>query len=1593
MNKKIICLFMSLVLVMTFAMGVQAADDSVEYRQLSDDEVGLEIIKDTVLDLNGHTVTNATVAEGVTLQLIDSANNGYDAAACGSFSGTVNGTVEQVVNYNDKSYLVIQEDGKYSAHRFCAEITHVSLVPERVALGYKAEFQADDKINKMVAGYGYAMWLNDYAPVVRIRESVIDKNVLTLRLQNILGENDAALNELGSKATIGGKAIIRFNVNGEELTVEGADRQITLQQTVEAVNSALGANRNAYSKAQIQSVRNLCTKYVDYMTEWEQEYIFTEDKFAAVENVSATYGDTLTLGKVFTVIDGMTIGENVTATVNGVAITVGTNWADTVLNLNAGEAEITITDNDRCWTATNTVVIEKANPSYAAPTGLTAIYGQTLADVELPTGFAWDSPGAVGNAGENTFYVTYTPDDTDNYNVVTGIEVIVAVSKAASSVTAPTAKELTYTGNAQALVNEGQATGGKLVYKLGDGEYSETIPTATNAGTYTVYYKVVGDENHNDSEIGTVEVTIAKAASSVTAPTAKELTYTGEAKALITAGTASGGTLVYSLDNVTFAKTIPTETNAGKYTVYYKVVGDENHNDSEIGTVEVTIAQATPIVTAPTGRTATVGQTLADVDLPDGFAWKNDSEALDEAGTLKFIAVYTPEDANYKSVEVEVEVEVAAKAEPTEKFVQKMPKVEFTYRLGNGNTVAMGSIFAAIEGAEIDSASVTATVTAVDGVGVSGTFAPNTSDWTKGTLQFSGTGVVKVTISATDAIPCELTFEIVNAKNATSAASATANNVVLLNDCDLDTLTVSNGYTLFGNGFTLTRTTDLAYYNVGMGFVMVNNGMLDNVRIICPNYPLSVLYGSQAKLDEYVDSSGSNWYNIYNAVTMDGNSTIANSYISGGRVAVHIRSGRAVVENTTLHGGAAANIQVGTAQSVVLRDITLIQKPITATVHNTEKTVMGFGVLVTADGASGDTTPITLEGMFNQFAWACEEYKDYIPQDYQSVVPMVMKQTDYVHDITVYNTATDWVSLGIAYLPENVGDKINAPSIDDSKLTNTSEVFGLANFTFLGSNVYVYSQKNTNTAGSVLTEPKYQVPNINEVSQPVVKYTDSTSGVTAKYAYDADYGWTSSVTVDLDSTGGTYTFDFANLIVSKYGKPLSYTVTDASGATVEKAPVSIAESGVREYTLTITDNVDRNGEAIYTHHLTLTSTKTSIPEPVLETNTKGDALQVVKSKNDDWSIAVPALTNTTVKYWDKTQGKEVSLDLSTLTPTTSGKQNKTENWWQYTDGDGDFTLKVTSGYIHDTKQVYGMPVVVNNTLYFTISSTNGYVSQSTTSRTVTLTYEFVDSNGKTLTFSKTWSVTFSSSAKQYSYSDFCNGTLKEASSGGCVTPETLVTLADGTQKQIQHLTYEDQLLVWNFTTGEYAVKPASAIVNHGADNYDVLHLQFSDGSEVKVIDKHGFFDMDVNKFVFIDEKNVDSYVGHTFAKQGAGTYGTAELVGYYVSNEFTEAYSILSHEYDNVFVEGMLSITPLPGIDNEAFYGCLVVGDNMKYDQEAIGAYIEKHGLYTYEELEPYGVTYTQYVGANLAYLKIMVGEGIVSLEEIMAILTEYVPQ
>ena len=118
----------------------------------------------------------------------------------------------------------------------------------------------------------------------------------------------------------------------------------------------------------------------------------------------------------------------------------------------------------------------------------------------------------TGSVGTVTVVIKST-----NYEDITLTVNVNATNKLVSTVTAPTVNTLTYNGAEQALVTAGKTTGGTMLYRLGDSEWSEQIPTAKNAGEYTVWYKVQGNAEYADVAEQNVTVTVAKKAVTVTA--------------------------------------------------------------------------------------------------------------------------------------------------------------------------------------------------------------------------------------------------------------------------------------------------------------------------------------------------------------------------------------------------------------------------------------------------------------------------------------------------------------------------------------------------------------------------------------------------------------------------------------------------------------------------------------------------------------------------------------------------------------------------------------------------------------------------------------------------------------------------------------------------------------------------------------------------------------------------------------------------------------------------------------------------------------------------------------------------------------------
>ena len=342
-------------------------------------------------------------------------------------------------------------------------------------------------------------------------------------------------------------------------------------------------------------------------------------------------------------------------------------------------------------------VVAKATPTYTVPTGLTAKYGQTLADVTLPDGWSWmDSSESVGGASTaaKTFQAKFTPKDTENYNTVENIELEITVNKAdggnlktvdleqkytdASDHTytpdwagLPAGQDWTFSSEASIVLpkQDFAADGNLLTYAISGGKAGDKITLILKASC----------DNYEDFTI-TLNVTLTEKDDQ------KPLTITGntsviygEKLTLTTTGGSGMGAVTYRIDNAisTGEATIDPNTGVltpvkvGSVSVIATKAGDNNYNDVTSAPFVLMIKPATPTGEPKYTKITTSGKTLKDVtltiegstlNLSDGkLEWVDDKgEPLPDDTTVKANTTYkwrfTPDDDNYTTLTGEVEL-------------------------------------------------------------------------------------------------------------------------------------------------------------------------------------------------------------------------------------------------------------------------------------------------------------------------------------------------------------------------------------------------------------------------------------------------------------------------------------------------------------------------------------------------------------------------------------------------------------------------------------------------------------------------------------------------------------------------------------------------------------------------------------------------------------------------------------------------------------------------------------------------------------------------------------------------------------------------
>ena len=402
----------------------------------------------------------------------------------------------------------------------------------------------------------------------------------------------------------------------------------------------------------------------------------------------------------------------------------GTKWeniqADT---LNAGTyymyAELGETENyDSFTTACEKFRVLRAMPTCTKPTGLTAIYGQTLADVKLPDGWSWmNSSESVGDASTvtKTFQAKFTPTDTDNYNMVENIELEVMVNKAdggnlktveleqkytdASEHTytpdwarLPAGQDWTFSSEASIVLpkQDFAADGNLLTYAISGGKAGDKITITLKASC----------DNYEDFTIALTITLTEKDNQQALRITGGITVVYGQTLQLGTSGGSGSGAVTYTVTNGTGEATIDsnsvlTPVRIGSVTVTATKAGDSEYNAVTSSPVEITITRAVPTGEPAYTKITASGKTLADAALGIGaitpaggtIAW-DDPTTTEVVANKSYGWTYTPTDTNYTTLTGSIQLwHKSASSGGGSYYAPTVPDMPMLYRGCTGDAV------------------------------------------------------------------------------------------------------------------------------------------------------------------------------------------------------------------------------------------------------------------------------------------------------------------------------------------------------------------------------------------------------------------------------------------------------------------------------------------------------------------------------------------------------------------------------------------------------------------------------------------------------------------------------------------------------------------------------------------------------------------------------------------------------------------------------------------------------------------------------------------------------------------------------------------
>ena len=216
--------------------------------------------------------------------------------------------------------------------------------------------------------------------------------------------------------------------------------------------------------------------------------------------------------------------------------------------------------------------------------------------------------------------------------------------------------------------------------------------------------------------------------------------------------------------------------------------------------------------------------------------------------------------------------------------------------------------------------------------------------------------------------------------------------------------------------------------------------------------------------------------------------------------------------------------------------------------------------------------------------------------------------------------------------------------------------------------------------------------------------------------------------------------------------------------------------------------------------------------------------------------------------------------------------------------------------------------------------------------------------------------------------------------GGCVTPDTLVSLTDGSTRRVDEVGDEDRLLAWDFDEGRLT-EAGLTFFHRVQDRAKVIRVSFSDGTSIGVVMEHCFFDLTDRRFVAIRSAEQEKALkGHRFAKLENGGITAVTLTGIREDGETESYYSPVTEAHFNCFLNGMLNISGFM----KGLYNVFDLEENeLKYDAEKKAAEIREIGEIPCEVFAPVA-SRGLYERNRAGWFSVSIAKGLTTAEELL---------